>query len=30
VYKLGVDKWLVSAVMSMNTGAKIVVRAVFC
>ena len=27
--KLGVEEWLVSAVMSMYTGAKIVVRTVY-
>jgi len=27
--KLGVEEWLVSAVMSMNTGAKTVVRTVY-
>jgi len=27
--KLGVEKWLVSAVMSMYTGAKTVVRTVY-
>jgi len=27
--KLGVEEWLVSAVMSMHTGAKTVVRTVF-
>jgi len=28
--KLGVKEWLVSAVMSMYTGAKTVVRTVYC
>jgi len=27
--KLGVEEWLVSAVMSMNTGAKTVLRTVY-
>jgi len=29
VHKLGVEEWLVSAVMFMYTGAKIVVRTVY-
>jgi len=29
MHKLGVEEWLVSAVMSMYTGAKTVVRAVY-
>ena len=29
MYKLGVEEWLVSAVMSMYTGAKTVVRTVY-
>jgi len=28
--KLGVEEWLVSAVMSTYTGAKTVVRTVYC
>jgi len=30
MHKLGVEEWLVSAVMSMYTGAKTVVRTVYC
>jgi len=29
MYQLGVEEWLVSAVMSMYTGAKTVVRTVY-
>jgi len=29
MHKLGVKKWLVSAVMSMHTGAKTLVRTVY-